>query len=387
MRGHVRKRGNTWTAIYDEPEDENSRRVQRWKGGFATKKKEQAFLTRTLTNLEDGAYVAPSEVTLANFLRDEWLPTAKRRIRPLSYVQYEQIVRLRIIPRLGHMRLQVISGGNLNGFYRELEAAGLSASSIRVTHSVLSKVFRDAVRQRKLVRNPVGDADPPAIPESQATAWTATELGRFLAHIEGDRLFAFWRLAAMTGMRRGELLGLTWLALDLEAGKLRVDQQLLPTAGGCTFGPPKSKRSRREVALDAETVEALRGHRDAQLLERDFAGDTYEDSDLVFADELGRPIYPTKLTTAFQRHRKAASVTTGSLHILRHTHATLALTNGVPLHVLAARIGDRAETVLSNYAHLLPTSDAETAEQVAALVPVSSSFAKEAQTCMVASES
>jgi len=88
------------------------------------------------------------------------------------------------------------------------------------------------------------------------------------------------------------------------------------------------------------------------------------------AAELGRPIYPTKLTRAFTRHRKAAGVTTGSLHILRHTHATLALTNGVPLHVLAARIGDRAETVLANYAHLLPTSDAETAEQVAALVPV-----------------
>jgi integrase len=187
----------------------------------------------------------------------------------------------------------------------------------------------------------------------------------------------------MTGMRRGELLGLTWLALDLEAGKLRVDQQLLSTAGGCTFGPPKSRRSRREVALDAETVEALRRHRDAQLLERDFAGDAYEDHDPVFADELGQPIYPTKLTRAFKRHRKAAGVTTGSLH-LRHTYATLALTNGVPLHVLAARIGDRAETVLANYAHLLPTSDAETAEEVAALVPVSTAFAKEAQTCMAA---
>jgi integrase len=374
VRGHVRKRGNSWSAVYDEPEDENGKRVQRWKGGFGTKKEAQAFLTRTLTQLEDRSYATPSKTTLSDFLTSEWLPTAKRRIRPLSFVQYEQIVRLRIIPRLGHMRLQAISGGHLNNFYRELEATGLSASSIRVTHSVLSRAFRDAVRQRKLVRNPVDDADPPAIPESKATAWTASELGRFLAQVEDDRLFAFWRLAAMTGMRRGELLGLTWLALDLEAGKLRVDQQLLPTAGGCTFGPPKSRRSRREVALDAETVEALRRHRDAQLLERDFAGDAYEDHDLVFADELGRPIYPTKLTRAFTRHRKAAGVTTGSLHILRHTHATLALTNGVPLHVLAARIGDRAETVLANYAQLLPTSDAETAEQVAALVPVVGHF-------------
>jgi integrase len=109
-------------------------------------------------------------------------------------------------------------------------------------------------------------------------------------------------------------------------------------------------------------------------------------SHAVCPDELGQPIYPTKLTRAFKLHRKAAGVTTESLHILRHTHATLALTNGVPLHVLAARIGDRAETCSRN-AHLLPTSDAETAEQVAALVPVSTPFAKEAQTCMVASVS
>jgi integrase len=387
VRGHVRRRGATWSAVYDEPEDENGKRVQRWKGGFATKKEAQAFLTRTLTQLEDRSYAAPSKATLADFLNDEWLPAIKGTIRALSYVQYEQVVRLRIIPRLGRTRLQAVTGGHLNGLYRELEQAGLSASSRRMTHAVLSRAFRDAVRWGKLVRNPVDAADPPAIPESRASAWTAGELGRFLAAVSADRLFAFWRLAAMTGMRRGELLGLTWLALDLEAGKLRVDQQLLPTAGGCTFGPPKSRRSRREVAIDAETVEALRRHRDAQLLERNFAGDAYEDHDLVFADELGRPIYPTKLTRAFTRHRKAAGVTTGSLHILRHTHATLALTNGVPLHVLAARIGDRAETVLANYAHLLPTSDAETAEQVAALVPVSSPFANEAQTCMVASGS
>jgi integrase len=169
-------------------------------------------------------------------------------------------------------------------------------------------------------------------------------------------------------MRRGELLGLTWLALDLEAGTLRVDQQLVPTRGGVSFGPPKSKRSRRTVAIDAETVEALRLHREAQLLERNFAGDAYVDRDLVFADELGGPIHPQRLTEAFMKHRKAAGLLAGTLHILRHTHGSLALTSGVPLHVMAARLGDRPETILRTYAHLLPTSDAEAAEQVAALV-------------------
>jgi integrase len=120
--------------------------------------------------------------------------------------------------------------------------------------------------------------------------------------------------------------------------------------------------------LDVETVEALRAHREAQLLERAFAGEAYVDHDLVFADEIGNPIYPQRLGEAFTRLRKAAGLTTGTLHITRHTHATLALTNGVPLHVVAARLGDRPETILRTYAHLLPQSDVEAAEQVAALI-------------------
>jgi integrase len=184
----------------------------------------------------------------------------------------------------------------------------------------------------------------------------------------GDRLYALWRLDAMTGLRRGELLGATWRGLDLDASTLTVSQQLVPTRGGCSFGPPKSKRGLRTIALDGETVDALRAHREAQLLERSFAGEAYIDQDLVFADELGGPIHPQRLTEVFGRQRKAAGIPMGTLHVLRHTHATHLLTNGVPVHVVAARLGDHPNTVLRTYAHLLPHSDAEAAQRAAALL-------------------
>jgi integrase len=158
-------------------------------------------------------------------------------------------------------------------------------------------------------------------------------------------------------MRRGELLGLTWRALDLDGARLEVSQQLVPVRGGVSFGPPKSARSRRTIALDGETVEVLRAHRETQLLERDLAGAVYDDADLVFGDELGTPVHPQRLTEWFRRHRKAAGIPNGSLHILRHTAATVALTAGVPVHIVAARLGDDPKTVLSTYAHLLPSSD------------------------------
>ena len=209
-------------------------------------------------------------------------------------------------------------------------------------------------------------ADPPAADRSRAQAWTAKELTRFLEHVRHDRLFPLWRLAATTGMRRGELAGLTWRCLDLDGARLSVEQQLLPTRGGVSFGPPKSARSRRTVALDEETDRMLREHRETQLLERTFAGDAYVDRDLVFADALGGPIHPQRLTESFTRQRKAAGLATGTLHVLRHTAATLALTAGVPVHIVAARLGDRAETILATYAHLLPQSDELAAETVAA---------------------
>lgn len=365
MRGHIRKRGKTWTVIYDENRGDDKRR-QRSKGGFATRREAQAFLSDTLSRLGDGSYAQPSKTTLGAYLTGEWLPAVEGTLRPLSATTYEQVIRLRIIPSIGHLRLQALSGGHLNGLYRELDHAGLSVSTCRITHAVLHRALRDAVRWGRLARNPADMADPPARGSSRASSWTAGELSRFLESVREDSLYALWRLAATTGMRRGELAGLTWRTLDLERARLSVEQQLIPTRGGATFGAPKSARSRRTIALDPETVAALRAHRETQLLERDFAGDAYGDRDLVFADALGGATHPQRLTESFTRHRKACGIATGSLHTLRHTAATLALTAGVPVHIVAARLGDEAKTVLSTYAHLLPQSDELAAERVAA---------------------
>jgi integrase len=169
-------------------------------------------------------------------------------------------------------------------------------------------------------------------------------------------------------MRRGELAAVGWRSLDLDGARLSIERQLVPTRGGASFGPPKSARSRRTIALDSHTVDVLRTHRETQLLERDFGGDAYVDNDLVFADALGAAIHPQRLSKWFAHHRKAAGIPTGTLHTLRHTAATLALTEGIPVHIVAARLGDDPKTVLSTYAHLLPQSEELAAKRVAALI-------------------
>jgi integrase len=368
MAGSVHKRGATWSVRYDQPTD--SGRRQRRKGGFATRREAQEWLAEQTTRIRDNVYVPPSRLTVNRFLRDEWLPQAERTLRPLSAMRYRRVVDCYVAPAIGHRRLQSLSAGHLNALYRELEERGLSASTVRLVHAVCHRAFRDAVRWDRMTRNPAESADAPRRGRPRAHAWTASELVRFLDRVRDHdrRLYALWRLAATTGMRRGELAGLTWRALDLDDAHLEVSQQLVPTRGGVTFGPPKSPRSRRSIALDSETVDALADHREAQLLERDFALDAYRDRDLVFCDELGEPYHPDRLTEWFGRHRAAAGIPTGTLHTLRHTAATLALTAGVPVHIVAARLGDTPTTVLNVYSHLLPQSDEVAAERVAALL-------------------
>lgn len=368
MRGNLKKRGSVWTARWSETTADGKRR-QRRKGGFKKRSEAQAFLTEQLQRLSDGSYAPPSRITVAGYLA-EWLDGAEAGLRPLSAHRYRSVVRLYIEPEIGSVRLQSLSGRHLTALYRKLEKAGLSASTRKLTHAVLGRALEDAVRSGEIARNPATKVKPPARSAQRVTAWTPSELARFLEHVRevDPRHFAMWRLAAVSGIRRGELAGLTWRALDLDAARLEVSQQLLPTRGGVSFGPPKSRRSRRTIALDAETVEAFREHRDVQLTERDFALDAYEDQDLVFANELGGAIHPQQLTAWFSQLRKAAGIRTGSLHILRHTAITLMLTNGIPIHVVAARVGDTPTTILNTYAHLLPQSDEIAAERVAAVL-------------------
>jgi integrase len=379
MRGSTRRRGTTWTAYWDLPADpKTGNRRQASKGGFARQKDAERHLANVITQVGEGTYVEPSKQPLARFMLDEWLPGIGATLRPLSRHRYERIVSTYVASReVGAVPLRSLTGAHLNKLYAELEAEGLSIATRRLTHAVLRRSLNDAVRWGKLARNPATAADPPSLPRTRVKSWTARELRRFLDHVADDRLFALWRLAATTGMRRGELLATSWQCLDLEGAQLRIEQQLIPSPAkcphcdrthSCSFGPPKSQRSERTIALDRETVDALRHHRATQVLERDLAGPAYVDHDLVFADELGQPIHPQRISEWFLNRRAAAKLTLGSVHVLRHTHATIALTAGIPLHVVAARLGDDPKTVLGTYAHLLPHSDAEAAAVVAAAI-------------------
>jgi integrase len=381
QRGSIRKRGATYTAYWTvpriSPETGRVTHQQRTRGGFDTKAAAQEHLNQTLVDLGQGTYSEPSKMAVATFLTSVFLPAIRNDVRPLSHLRYTKIVGTYIAPsEIGALPLCALTTGHIAGFYSSDNVARLSPATRRLIHAVLRRALGYAHETKMIPSNPTPKGPPE--PEADVTPWSPSELHRFLKYVADDRLAAMWRLSAMTGMRRGEVLGLTWRHVGLDAAKLNVQQQLIPTPGGCTIGPPKSAKGKRTISLDPETVLQLRRHRDTQLLEQSVAGAEYNHhADLVFASETGDAIHPQRMTERFASLRKAAGIPSGRLHVLRHTHVTISLAGDpdavppvppVPLHIVARRLGDRPEQMLKTYARFLPNSDETAAAAFASII-------------------
>jgi integrase len=379
-RGHIRRRGSTWALVVDLGADPSTRRrKQQWVSGFGTRKDAQRALIEILGQLDQGIHMPRSTQTVGEFLH-RWLPTLETRgLRPSTIASYEMIVEKHLIPRLGRTPLERLSAQELNACYtamlqhgRRDGTGGLSPRSVRYAHTVLRKALSDASRWGELARNPAVNADPPSAKSAKArtmTTWRPSELRAFLEHIRGDELYACFWLAANTGMRRGEVLGLHWRDVNLDSARLSVAQSLVGSATGTYLSPPKTDRGRRSIALDRATVTVLRDHQAKQQEARAAACSPPGDHNLVFCHSDGRPINPNRLTQAFSRHLRAAGLSKIRLHDLRHTHATLALEAGIHPKVISEPLGHASVAItLDIYSHALPALQETAAEIIASLL-------------------
>jgi len=378
MRGHTRKRGGSWSFVIELGRDESGRRKQRWVSGFRTQKEANHAMTETLAKVQTGGYVSPTRETFGEYLND-WLIAVKPSIRESTWRSYELNVRVHLIPTLGGIRLQDLTASRLNAFYGSLiengwsrsgNVGGLNVRTVKYIGMILKQALSAAVKENRIPRNPADAATPPRVRQNaEMKTWTAGELRMFLDHVRDDRLSAAYHLAAMTGLRRGELLGLHWRDVDLNAGRLAVRETLLAVQDKLTWSQPKTGKSRRSVALDTETIEALRAHRRRQLEERLAWGGAYTDNDLVFARENGDPIHPNRFSEWFDRRLASAGVPRIRLHDLRHTHASLALAAGINPKVVSERLGHATISItLDTYSHVIPAMQEDAAEKIARVV-------------------
>lgn len=382
----VRKpvKGSTWTFQFALPKGEGRRFIS--KGGFRTKKEAEAALAEALADhgRSPTASIEPSKMALRDYLRVEWLPTL-HGLKPTTRESYRFLSEAYVIPTLGDARVCDLTAGQIAKLYDHLRTAGrvrpskdgpkgLSESSVHHTHVVLSASLGHAVEAGFLRVSPVTQLPKKARPKVSAeqrhemTVWSVAECQQFLESSKDDRLAMVYELDLNTGLRRGELVALRWVDVDLEAGILAVRRNTVTVRNDLNTGTPKGNQS-RTVDLDAETVTSLKTHRRRQLEERMKWGEAWEDHGLVFTREDGRPLHPQTLLWHLRKLSKLAEVPAVRLHDLRHTHATLGLAAGVPAKVMQERLGHSSvQITLDLYSHVIPGMQADAAAKIGGLL-------------------
>jgi integrase len=363
------KRGNRYAVRLDLGRGPDGKRIFKYHSGYATKRTAQQARTELLGALDRRSYVAPDKTTVADYLRGQWLPVVQTRLRPGTWVEYRSKAETHLIPAIGQVPLQQLTTAMLNALYKELLARGIGPRTVQYVHATIRKALNDAVRWGLLVRNPAYHAAAPTPRRTELRTWTADELRHFLACVRDDRLYAAWWLAALTGMRRGEVLGLRWVDLDLDGGWLSVRHTLIVVDNHIQVSKPKTARGRRRIALDPETITALRTHHTAQAAERLAAGPAWPNNNLVFTRQDGAPLHPEYVRRLFDRRVHRAGLPRIRFHDLRHTHATLALQAGVHPKVVSERLGHATVAMtLDVYSHAIPALQQDAATTIADLV-------------------
>jgi integrase len=355
---------------------------------YGTTRREAADkLAAKLADSNRGLVVAADpNLTLGDYL-SAWLTgVARHRLRPTTYVTYESLVRRFLIPGLGSRKLATLTVRDVRAFLDRLPAAcqcctrgwdtrrnphhpvksrrprccaigrccgkHIRPATVRYIRAVLSTALADGVREDLLGRNVASPVRLPT-PHSDFQPFTTGEARRYLLAAAYHRHGPLFQLALRTGLRRGEILGLRWDDIDLDAGHLYVRRTLARTRGGPTFQPVKTHRSARRIVLPRDCVTSLKRYRNRQDLDRREAGDDWTDSGLVFAKRTGGPMEPATVQRHHQDICDLADVRYIRFHDLRHTCATLLLEQGVDLVTIKDLLGHaQIHTTADVYSHV-----------------------------------
>ena len=368
MRGTVERYGSGWRYRVELARDPaTGHRRFSTKGGFHTERDARRALNRVLVAIDDGVHPGRTRIVTADYL-GEWVARAKVDLKPTTAAGYGHAVQT-LAKAFGVVRLQDLTPLMIEDLYSQLLDRGFAPKTVRNIHMVLHRALADAERLGLIARNPARSARAPAVSRKEQGTWSPEQLSQFLGISAHDPLHGVFVLLATTGMRRGEVVGLRWVDVDLDRGVVSVVHTITTVHGRPVESTPKTAKSRRRVSLDATSVAVLRLHRAAQREQRLQLGPGWADHGLVFCQYDGSPLHPDYVTRRFRTLVEETGLPRIRLHDLRHTYATLALQAGVHPKVVSERLGHATVGItLDLYSHVAPSLDQQAAEVVAGLL-------------------
>jgi integrase len=355
MKGRIRSRGkNSWELTIDVGRDERGKRQRRFVSVKGKKSDAQRRLRALLTAMDQGLPVDNSKITVREYL-ERWL-ASQAGLAPQTLNGYRGYANRYFIPHLGNTPVSRLLPIHVQDMEEDMTSRGLSGTTVNQAHRILHKALKDAVKWGVALRNVTEAVTPPRKSTREMQVLPPADLKTLLHAAEEAGMGSLLLLAAHTGLRRGELLGLKWQDVELSQGMLSVQRALRVVSGqGYIVAEPKSAAGRRRISLGPVAVTALRQHRATQAELRLGLGSLWQSGDWVFTRPDGRHLDPDVISHRFKKLVQELDIPRVRLHDLRHTHATLLLLAGVHPKVVQERLGHSSIAItLDTYSHVLP---------------------------------
>ena len=392
----------SWEARYLAGYDEQTGKPIRRSAYGKTRTEAKNKMLEALADLQNGVYVAPNKIKLGEWL-DIWLATyAKTSVRPTTFAQYEGLLRNHVPEGMKARAVQDIRPHEIQRLYTELLESGfipqkkkehpvivrpegyvkpgpkprprppkpeprkgLSPATVRHMHVVLKMVFGQAVREGFIKVNPVDSCVPPKKVKPQIKTLPVEDIPRLFEEAAKTRMYAAYLLDFVSGLRKGELLGLMWKDINMEDNYIYIHQQVTRTKSDIEIMDVKTVHSRRHIGIPPLVTAELKRHHRRQLEERLQAGAAYTDMDLVFPNEFGTPQDPSAFYRGYRRMLERAQIEPIRFHDIRHTFATLALREGATVKDVQVALGHgSASFTLETYIHETGLIQRETANKM-----------------------
>jgi integrase len=358
----IAKRGSSYSYIVRVKDPETNISKQKWISGFATKEEAKSARDKGRSESRDGVFVSPTKITVQEHF-EQWWEIKKTKVKPTTAENYRFILDRYILPKFGTQLLKDLTSVRIEKVLIEL-VQNLSESTVRLVAITLTQGLERAVKDKRIAFNPAKGIERPKGRKRIVTPYNSSELKKLLEELKSHRLFAFFRLLAYTGGRRGEILALRWSDLEFEKATLAISKNR--TRIGKTVIEQDSTKGgdgMRIVQLDSETLRLIKDHRRRQIEERMKAGLLWQEANYIFTQENGLPLDPSTPYQLFKKTAKKLGLRSESLHSFRHLHATELLNSGAGIHLVKDRLGHSdISTTLRIYAHIRPEQKQEVAD-------------------------
>ncbi|MBI5088575.1 MAG: site-specific integrase [Actinobacteria bacterium] len=369
----VQRKERFYVVAYDGLDPLSGKERRRWHPVGHDRDEAEAVRRRLELEPRDQQPATGGPITVSTFLHETWMPRKRRQVRATTAYRYAWFIEHYITPAIGDIPLRRLRVDHLENLYQQLAVTGgrhhdgLAPKTILEVHMIVRAALGLATERQLVVRNVATSAQLklPRAGGPIARSWTASELASFLTRAHHHRLFPALHLAAHTGMRRGEIVGLKWCDLDTAARRLSIRRTVQCVGGQPVEFGVKTRTSRRTVELDPATIDLLRRWR--RRLQRDGLPNGIDD--WMFCNPTGRYLNPQSLTPLFDRIVRISDLPRIRFHDLRHTHASLLVASGESIKVVSDRLGHAHPAfAIHTYQHLLFGMSAAAADRFATMI-------------------